>query len=87
MTGATLNNGRRYVIDEGALYRVYGHSYGCLEIERIADGATVFFQGDDADQFRGELNAWSARKGLGMAPGLNDCDEACAPYSEIMEPV
>lgn len=31
-------------------YRVYQHPFGCLELERIHDGATAFFQGDDADR-------------------------------------
>jgi hypothetical protein len=40
--------GRRYVLETCKTHRVYAHQYGCLEIERIADGATAFFQGDDA---------------------------------------
>ncbi len=56
MQPATLTNGRRYVRDSGKAFRVYQHSYGNLEIERIADGASVFLQGDDALDMENDLD-------------------------------
>lgn len=53
--------GRRYLHTKTRFYRVYGHRYGCLELERIADGATAFFQGDDASTLEDEIAAASAR--------------------------
>ena len=67
---ANLNApGRRYVavaaIDvEGANYRVYAHRFGNLEVERVTDGATAFFQGDDADQLRSEIETAEAQPDL-----------------------
>lgn len=62
--------GRRSV-DAGQHYRVYAHTFACLEIERGADGATAFFQGEDADTLRAELAA-------------RHLDEVCADYDHIL---
>lgn len=67
--------GRRYVYDEGSAYRVYRHVHGDMEIERIGDGATAFFQGDDAAQLERELS-WDGA----------ECDRVCDEYSEVLEP-
>ena len=48
--------GRRYVHAECATHRVYAHPWGCFEIERVADGATAFFQGDDAAHLDTEID-------------------------------
>lgn len=40
--------GRIRAVRTSREYRVYDHPHGCLEIERARDGATAFFQGDDA---------------------------------------
>ncbi len=53
----TAKPGRLYVtigaeLVAGRAYRVYAHRHGCLEIERTSDGATAFFQGDDAEKLR-----------------------------------
>lgn len=58
--------GRRYVAvaamdTEGCSHRVYAHRHGCLEIERVCDGATAFFQGDDADQLHAEIESAEAQ--------------------------
>lgn len=53
MTPVDLSKpGRLYVLAECKTHRVYGHAHGDAEIERISDGATAFFHGDDALQIR-----------------------------------
>lgn len=66
--------GRRYQYECGERYRVYMHMFGAMEIERIADGATLFFQtGDDATEL---YNA------LGFT---RECDMVCEDYDHILE--
>lgn len=76
MVQANLDKpGRRYVVDEGEAFRVYGHASGNLEIERTADGWTAFFQGDDAFSLESELllthEKWTV-------------DDVCDEYSTIL---
>ena len=93
---ATLTNGRRYVIDYGNHYRLYAHMYGALEIERIADGATLFVQGDDAaeigtrlDEYRNAaMNAHHAYMRDGVVNAVwsqrDTVDVLCDEYSEVL---
>lgn len=52
--------GRIRAVRTSKEYRVYQHPFDCLEIERIADGATAFFQGDDAERLAHTLKWTSA---------------------------
>ncbi len=40
----------RTTYDKGESFAVYSHAFGCFELERFADGETLFFQDDDADR-------------------------------------
>ena len=53
--------GRRYLHTKTRFYRVYGHPHGCLELERASDGASAFFQGDDAGILEDEIERASPR--------------------------
>jgi hypothetical protein len=52
--------GRIRAVRTSKTHRVYQHPFGCLEIERASDGATAFFQGDDADTLADRLKWCSA---------------------------
>ena len=67
--------GRRYVIEETALHRVYAHQHGCMEIERLTDGATAFFQGDDASILGDEMFAAIGRPARVMRDILDQYDD------------
>ena len=45
-------------------------------IERLSDGASVFMQGDDADEFRWQLECTSDRFTI---------DDLCAQYDDVMQ--
>jgi hypothetical protein len=72
--------GRRYVFDAGDAFRVYRHTFGCLEIERIEDGATAFFQGEDAATLEDELASAADAPMHG-----NPCDIVCGQYTTILQ--
>jgi hypothetical protein len=48
---------RRYEFSKGERFRVWRYAYGCLEIERIDDGATLFLQGGDIVELESELES------------------------------
>lgn len=56
--------GRQRVYATGQFYRIYVYQRGNLEIERIADGASAFLQGDDAQQLGRPLLDELVRQGF-----------------------
>jgi len=50
--------GRRYVMHATDSYVLYAHAFGCFELVARDNGASVFFQGDDATQVRDEVTAF-----------------------------
>ena len=69
-----FEDARRAVVVTLKRYAITFYSYGIL-VKRLSDGAEVFFQGDDATEFVGELESthdgWSN-------------DDACSQYDEVM---
>jgi hypothetical protein len=63
------------ILRQSPAYRVLQHRFGCLEIIRASDGASVFFQGGEADEFERELIA---------ACKKDRFDGLCADYNEVM---
>lgn len=64
--------GRIRAVRTSKEYRVYQHAFGCLEIERTSDGATAFFQGDEAGVLAHTLKWTSA--GM-LTAQLSDYDD------------
>lgn len=69
-----------------ASYRLDAHRFGCYELVRLADGATAFFQGDDAALWERNMDAIEGIKEWNVGNSLDQSfDFLCSGYDDILE--
>lgn len=78
--------GKPFVYDETGAYRLTHHWPGSFELERIADGSTLFFQGDNAAHLEEQLETAARFAACGMLRDLEALDVIADQYDEIMLP-
>lgn len=69
-------------------YSLTSHDWGCYLLSRKSDGASAFFQGDDADLWERNMDALEAVKEW---PAGNSLDQSfnflCSGYDHVLETV
>lgn len=74
-----------FVHMETERYRLSTDYMGFYELVRLADNASAYFQGEDADLWRRNMSALEATYGDDEAGLTRSFDFLCEGYDEILE--